>query len=256
MPATVAGRERPSLLILPLRTETLQESLEARDLSERLAATLSRMRIASVTLAHPSRCLAMNALQPRNAGTEYCLLGRLTQRGERTRVVVRLVDVAADRHVWGDSFDGSVSDPFQLQDRVVDGVLCGVVSHISGAEIERLRDQDPRDFGARDLAQQALPFILNTTAASAQKAVAILNRAVDMDPADARAVAFLAFSQLQLAGYYGTKSPVTANDAAVGLSQRAALLDNNDPLVLVVRGAIAEWLQSSIRPMRWRLMHC
>ena len=68
-PATVAGRERPTLLILPLRTETLRESLEARDLTERLGATLSRMRIASVTLPHPSRCLAMNAPQPRNAGT-------------------------------------------------------------------------------------------------------------------------------------------------------------------------------------------
>ena len=124
-------------------------------------------------------------------------------------------------------------------------MLCGVVSHISGAEIERLRDRNPRDLGARDLARQALPLILNANAVSAQKAVAILNRAVDMDPADAVVVGLLAFAQLQLAGYYGTESPVTANDAAVRLSQRAALLDNNDPQVLVVRGAIAEWLQYS-----------
>jgi AraC-like DNA-binding protein len=114
------SRERPSLLILPLRTETLRESLDARDLSERLAATLSRMRIASVALVHPSHAHAMNTPQPRNAGMQFCLLGRLTQRGERLRVIVRLVDIAADQHVWGDCFDGSMNDPFELQDRVVD----------------------------------------------------------------------------------------------------------------------------------------
>src|ERR1700722_4003594 len=37
-------RQKPSLLILPLRTESLQEGLQARDLTERLAATLSRTR--------------------------------------------------------------------------------------------------------------------------------------------------------------------------------------------------------------------
>jgi hypothetical protein len=72
--AADAWRKKPSLVILPLRTETLQESVEARDLTERLAATLSRIRIASVALADPSRISSMNAPQPRNAGIEYCLL--------------------------------------------------------------------------------------------------------------------------------------------------------------------------------------
>jgi len=67
--ATDSLRRKRSLVILPLRTETLQESVEARDLTERLAASLSRMRIASVTLAHPSRNSSTNAPQPRNAGT-------------------------------------------------------------------------------------------------------------------------------------------------------------------------------------------
>ena len=244
-PPALARREKPSLLLLPLRTETLRESGEARDLTERLAATLSRMSIATVILAHPSSAYPVPARQPRNAGTQYCLLGRLTQRDERIRVIVRLVDVAGDRHVWGDSFDGSANDPYQLQDRVVDGVLCGVVSHITDVEIERVHEKDPDDLGARDLTLQALPLILNADAASAQRAAAILDRAVDMDPADAVATALLAFSQLQLVGYYGTEAQGTAFNAAVCLSQRAVLLDNSDPLVLIARAGIAEWLPES-----------
>jgi TolB-like protein len=181
--AADARRKKPTLVILPLRTETLQESAEARDLTERLAATLSQMRIASVTLAHSSRITSVQTPQPRNAGTEYCLLGRLTQRDARTRVIVRLIDIAADRHLWGDSFDGSANDPFELQDRVVDGVLCGVVSRITDAELERANDKDPRDLGARDLSVRAMPLVLNPSAIRSKRAVEILGRAVDMDPA-------------------------------------------------------------------------
>jgi TolB-like protein len=236
-----ACRERPSLLILPLRTQTLQESLEARDLGERLAATLSRMHVASVHLAPASHCPAMKTPQRRNAGAEYCLLGRLIQRDERLRVIVRLVDVAADRHLWGDSFDGSVNDPFELQDRVVEAVLCGVVSHITDAVIERAHSRDPRDVGARDLAVQALPLILNTNLPSTQKAIDILNRAIDMDPADATAVAFLAYCHAQRADYIATASPTADRNAALGLSQRAAMLDAGDPLALTACGAVASW---------------
>jgi hypothetical protein len=87
-----ARGKKPSLVIVPLRTETLQESMESRDLTERLAATLSRMRIASVTLAHPSRIPSVAVLQPQNAGAEYCPLGRLTRRDERTRVISKSLE--------------------------------------------------------------------------------------------------------------------------------------------------------------------
>ena len=144
------AREKPSLIVLPLSTETLKENLEARDLTEQLAAALSRMRVAGVTLAHPSRRFATNAPQPRNAGTQYCLTGRLMQHGERTRVIVRLIDVAADQHLWGDSFDGSLDDPFTLRDHVVDCVLSNVVATITDAEIGRACDKDPNVATARD----------------------------------------------------------------------------------------------------------
>lgn len=241
--APLPGRQRPTLLILPLRTETLQETLEARDLSERLAAALSRMHVVSVRLAHPSRSLAMNAPQPRNAGTEYCLVGRLIQRDERRRVIVRLLDVAADRHLWGDSFDGSADDPFELQDRVVAGVLHGVVSHITDAEIERVNSKDPRDLATHDLATRALRFIFNANTEDAQKAVAILDRAVEMDPTDALATALLGYSRVSLVLYYGTDSGAAAMDAGHRLLRRAIMLNDDDPLVLVACGGLAHWLR-------------
>jgi adenylate cyclase len=239
LPAPVVWREKPSLMILPLRTETLQECREARDLTERLGATLSSMRIATVNLAHPSHAPSMKAPQPRNAGTQYALLGRLMRDGERTRVIVRLIDVVADRHIWGDSFDGSASDPFALQDHVVDGVLCGVVSSITDAEIERAHSKDPRDRAARDLAMQAWPLILRASVPSALRAISILERAIELDPSDARAVAFLACCHTQLFNYQGTPSPPASRDTALRLARRAGLLDSSDPLATTARAMAA-----------------
>jgi AraC-like DNA-binding protein len=174
LPAPVVWRGKPALLVMPLRTETLQEQFEARDLMERLGATLSRMRIATVTLVHPSRAPLSGVGRQRDGGAQYALMGRLRRVDDCTRVIVRLVDIDADRHLWGDSFDGSANDPFALQDRVVDGVLCGVVSSITDAELGRVQRKDPRDRAARDLATQALPLILAARLPSTLKAMTLL----------------------------------------------------------------------------------
>ncbi len=231
----VAWHDKPALLIVPFRTETIQEQLEARDLIERLGATLSRMRIASVTLAHPPGALAFRSARQRNGGTHYALMGRLRRVDDRTRVIARLIDVDADRHLWGDSFDGSASDPFALQDRVVDGVLCGAVSSITDAELGRVRHKDPRDRAPRDLATEALPLILAAKVPNTLTAMTLLDRAIELDPCDPLAVALLGCCHVQLALYLGTSSPAAARAEAERLATRAALLDSNDPLVTTAR---------------------
>jgi AraC-like DNA-binding protein/TolB-like protein len=239
--APLPGRRRPCLLILPLRTETPQETLQARDLTERLAAALSRMHVASVRLADPSRSLAKYAPQSRNASAEYCLVGRFIHHDERVRVIVRLVDAAANRHLWGDSFDGSTNDPYELQDRVVSGALCRVVAHITDAEIEGAYNRDPRDVGGRELSLQALPLISNANLPSVTRAMALLHRAIDMDPGDATAIALLAYCHAQCANFIATPSLAADRDAALRFSRRAGVLDNSDPLVLAARGLVAAW---------------
>jgi adenylate cyclase len=145
----------------------------------------------------------------------------------------------ADRHVWGDSFDGSSNDPFELQDRVVDGVQSGVVTKILDAEIARVSHRDPNDLAARELAMRALPHIVAANVPSARKAIIILNRAIELEPGCALSVALLAWGQAQLGNYYGTASPSAARDKAMQLAGRAGVLDQSDPLVTLARSATA-----------------
>ena len=232
-------RDKPALLILPLCGETLQENIggagadrtigrDAHPHPHRLGgpgeSSHSCPHGGAVPSATPAAVLSAG---PNDAAWRAPACHR------------RLVDIAADRHVWGDSFDGSVNDPFELQDRVIEAVLCGVVSHITDDEIGRACNKSPKDVEAHDLALRALPLILDANAASAPKAVAILNHAVDIDPANSTALALLAFSQIELVGRYATTSPADALDAAMRLSQRTGLLDHNDPLALVARAGVA-----------------
>jgi AraC-like DNA-binding protein len=235
LPASVAWHDKPALLIVPLRTETLQEELDTRDLMERLGATLSRMCIASVALVHPSRALSFGARRQRGGGTHYALIGPLRQVDDCTRVIARLIDVDTDRQLWGDSFDGSGDDPFALQDRVVDGVLCGVVSNITDAELGRVQSKDPKDRSARDLAMQALLLILSARLPSTLNAMTLLDRAIELDLCEPLAVALLACCHAQLAFNLGTSSPPAARAEAERLARHAALLDSGDPLVTTAR---------------------
>ena len=199
------GTRRPSLLILPWRTETLREELEARDLTERLAATLSRMGIAN------------------------CVVGASFARpfDERTTAAkwrhailpAGQADAAGERLAWLSGW--STSPPIVMSGATVSMALsmipsnCRTVSSMARCAVScrvspTLRSNVcmrgiPGNLGARDLAMQALPLILGANAASARKAVAILSRAVARDPADAVAAALLSFTQIELVGRYATE---------------------------------------------------
>jgi hypothetical protein len=82
----------------------------------------------------------------------YCLTGRVVRAIGRMRVIVRLVDVEEDRHLWGDSFDGDARDALTLQDLVVSGVFRDVYPRILGEQIKRARHVDPAALTGFDLA--------------------------------------------------------------------------------------------------------
>jgi hypothetical protein len=88
MPFTT--RLLPSLLVLPLRPETLEERRVAQELMELVTATLSRTRVATVTFADP---MASVSRQPEWAPkerteTQYCLHGRVVRRNGQVRAML------------------------------------------------------------------------------------------------------------------------------------------------------------------------
>jgi AraC-like DNA-binding protein len=232
------GHQRPSLLIVPFRTETAAERAMAEALVEHVAAALSRTQAATVRLSIASQTRTLSN-DRRSIGEGYCLLGRLTLSGERVRVTVRLVDVAADRHVWGDSFDGLTREPFVMQDRVTEGVLCGVVPAVTKAEVERLNDR-PRDtLSARQMTLGAVPLLFAQDCRSLRRLLAVTEEALGKDPGDALSVAMAALAHALIANYLGTTMPAAERQTALRLADQAGVLDDRDTLVVAARAGAA-----------------
>jgi AraC-like DNA-binding protein/TolB-like protein len=244
LPIPYIARQRPLLMILPLRTETSFARQVSQELMEQVATALSRSSVACVTLADP---LVVAARKPTRSPQErtaqgYCLHGRLVQRDDRIRITLWLTDTEG-RHVWGDSYDSGSDGVVDLLRRVANSAVCSVIPGIVGAEIERVGDKDPRSLVAREILLRAFPLLLKIDRGSSCKVLAVTSRAMEMDPDDALPAAFAAYCHFRFYVDGTAASPAATRAEALRLSQRAGALDVGDPLVTACRAAVATFLQ-------------
>jgi adenylate cyclase len=176
--------------------------------------------------------------EARDAGTRYVVSGRIAQSGNRVRVIIYLFDAETDVRVWGDMYEGLIKDMFGLADRITSGVMQAIPPHIRGSEIERARRKRPESLAAYGLTMRAFPFVFASNPAAAKQALELLGRAVEIEPDYAPATALAAWCHAQLILYNGTPSPNQERRNALLLSERAGILDPDDPIVLTARCAV------------------
>jgi AraC-like DNA-binding protein/tetratricopeptide (TPR) repeat protein len=220
----------PTLVVLPLRSSTMEDRLFAESLAEHLAATLARAHGFSVRAAS------------RATGERYGLGGCVTRAGEgRVRVVLRLTDLAENEaHLWGDAFEGDARDLPALHDRIVQAVARAIRPGIEEAEIEAARRKPAVGLLARDLVLRAMPLVLAADPTSAARALAMLEDAIALDPDDPAPVALAGWCRTQFVLYHANADIPGEVARARHLADRAAALDPlGDPLVLTARGCIA-----------------
>jgi adenylate cyclase len=238
-PAARASREKPSVAVLPCQVSAAdpQHRFFGECVAEGIATALGRVRSLSVVLPRSPRSVASPDPKrlARELGVRYLIVGSMARSGERLRIVIRLLDGAAGAHVWGDTYDGDVGDLFGLQDRVTEGVMRATLPQIRGSEIERAQRKPANDLDAYGLTMRAFPFIFATYPRAAVRALDLLNRAMEIDPDYAPAAALAAWCHAQLVLHNGTRSPSEEQARALLLSDRAGILDPDDPLVLTAR---------------------
>lgn len=235
------SREKPSIAILPCQTSLQEPTYRwfAESLADAIAAALGSVRSLSVIV---SRHTGVPVHDPqrtaREFGARYFLIGSLTGAGRRLRLIVRVADTATQHHVWGDSYDGERDDLLRLQDRATEGVVHAILPNIRGFEIDRARRARPQDLDAYGLAMRALPFVFASRPEATRRALELLHRAMEIDPDYGLATGLAAWCHGQLVMYNGSSAPAHDKASAIGLAQRAAILDSDDPLVLTARCAV------------------
>jgi adenylate cyclase len=234
------AREKPSVLVLPFQPGHGELRFFAEALAEGISAALSQVRSLSIKMASPSRRVGPTDLQKAvgQHGARYAVIGRIMETASRLRVLVQLLDTTAQCHLWGDSYDGELASPFELQDRVTASVARAILPNIRNAEIEHARCMRPEDSGSHELAMRALPLAFAANPSAARQALELLESAMEIDPDDALPVALAAWCHAQLITYNGTRSVAEEKVLTLRLANRAGILDlDGDPLVLTARCA-------------------
>ncbi|MGO4523649.1 adenylate/guanylate cyclase domain-containing protein [Microvirga sp. 2MCAF35] len=235
--------ERPSIAVLPFdyMSESRDGEFLADGLSEDIIAALSRIRSFFVIARNSTfmyKGQPVNVQQvSRDLGVRYVLEGSVRRSRDKVRITAQLIDATTGAHLWGDRYDGTVDDIFDLQDRITASVVGAIQPSIRAAEIERARRKRPDSLNAYDLVMQALPHVWSLDEASNQSATRLLDQALKLDPVYPLALSLASWCSGQRVIYNWSTNPEGDRRDALEKAQLAAGLASDDPFVLTVLGA-------------------
>jgi TolB-like protein/Tfp pilus assembly protein PilF len=234
----------PTVAVLPFvnLSGDVEQDYFADGMVEDVTTALSRFKSFAVVSRSSTLSFKNRAVDIRDAarelGVRYVLEGSVRRSGERLRIATKLTDGESGVQLWAQTFDGTIHDVFDMQDRVTDNVVAIVEPQIKRAELERSRRKRPESLDAYDLYLQALPDVFAMRPEANSRAIELLERAVHVDAGYAPAltmlgVAYLARITMQLASVEPGDT-----DKAVAYAQAALQTGTDDPLLLGYAGFI------------------
>lgn len=181
--------DKPSIAVLPFTNmsgDPLQEYVVDGVVDDIISA-LTRVRAFFViartsSFTYKGRLVDIKQVG-RELGVRYVLEGSFRQAGNRLRIAGKLIEVESARVIWADRYEGKLSDIFELQDRITSSVVAVIEPTLQLAEVERARAKPTANLRAYDLCLHACAHVsLGSTKAANDEAIALLYRAIELDP--------------------------------------------------------------------------
>jgi TolB-like protein/tetratricopeptide (TPR) repeat protein len=177
-----------SVAILPLRNLSGDPEQEffSDGTTEAIIANLAKLgglRVISSnsTARYKSRSVGLSEVA-RDLGVDYVVEGSVLRSGEKLMIIVQLVDPKTDGTVWGDTYQGVISDVFSFQQRVAEAVARQTVGELSATDLTRLADIQKVAPEVYETYLRARYFLSKRTPDSVQQALALLDQALATDP--------------------------------------------------------------------------
>lgn len=218
---SVAADDRVSILVSPISDQSIDVSGEyvADGLTEEIITELSKVRSLRVIARASAMRLkgAGDAVQEiaRGLGVDFILDGSVRKWGDRLRVTLQLRHLGSDAARWGEHYDGTLGDLFEIQDEIANSVARELAMHVgAGAPTDDDGFEDPR---AVESYLRARYETLKFSRDSLQQAERLLINGLDLVGPNARLLgalgyAYAKYSELGLdpAGEYIAKAAVCA----------------------------------------------
>ncbi len=205
----LAKSGKPSIAVLPfVNNADIEGQTHFVDgLTEEVVASLSRIRSIFVIASGTTLSLKNQGVTPLELadrlGVRYVLEGNVRTAGDRIRISCQLIDGASGATVWAERFDERLEDVFDLQDKVALGVAGALEYSVQHAELLRAMGRPTSDLGSYDLYQRAIAKLRTYRRDDVIEALALLERAIELDPnyAQANAIAACCHSLIERFGW-------------------------------------------------------
>jgi TolB-like protein/class 3 adenylate cyclase/Tfp pilus assembly protein PilF len=229
--------DKPSIAVLPFQNMSGDSEQEyfVDGLVEEIITGLSRSKALFVIARNSSFTYKGRAVDVRQVGRElgvrYVLEGSVRKAGDRLRITGQLIEAENGVHLWADRFDGDLADIFDLQDQITTQVAGAIAPRVELAEIERAR-RKTTNLDAYDYYLRAWAAMFRFSSEGSQEALALLDKAIALDPEYALAYASQAVCYFIRRNFSWTVDAAHEAAEAERLAKRAMELDSSDARVL------------------------
>jgi serine/threonine-protein kinase len=237
-----AAATAPSIAVLPFVNGSADSENEyfSDGISEDLIHALSKLPNLRVlgrtsTFAFRGRAHDVRAIGA-ELGVANVLTGSVRRAGNRIRLTTDLIDVKTGFSLWSEQFDRELTDVFAVQDEITRAIVDILRVRLLG-EAVRLVDTPTANFNAYESYLKGRFEWGQRTAASMQRAIDYLHRAIDQDPAFALALATLADCYVTLA-IYGARSPAAVMPHAIAAVDQALRAEPRSADALTARASV------------------
>jgi TolB-like protein/class 3 adenylate cyclase len=234
--------DKPSLAVLPFQNMSGDADQEyfVDGIVEEITTAISRLPRLFVIARNSSFTYKGRTVDVRQVarelGVRYVLEGSLRKSVSRVRITGQLIDAATSAHIWADRFDSALNDIFELQDQVASSVVGAIEPRLRLSEIARATRKPTESLDAYDLYLRSLAEFHKYSEDGMRAAVALLKRALVIDPAYAPAAAMVGFCRgLQKAHGWQPLSDVEIAEG-LHLARQALETGKDDPEALWMAG--------------------
>jgi len=192
---TIAARKL-SLIVLPLSSGPADEELTCvcKGIADDVTIALARSRSFDV-IAHNRVCT--DGDDPMRVahefGAAYLVACGVRKASGELRLSVRLIEACTGVHIWARSYTQGLTTGFADQDAVTAKIAAALEPYIFAAEARRRRQKPSHEFDVTDCVLTALSTLRHRSPQNYALAHKLLARAIELDPACARAHSIVAF---------------------------------------------------------------
>ena len=224
----------PAVAVLPFESLSPDPDQEyfADGICEDLITTLAMWRQFPVIARNSAFTYKGRTIHPMAVGREleagYLVVGSVRQAGSRVRIAAQLLETRTGHLVWADRWNTGIEDVFETQAEIAQAIAVTMRPELLKAESARAMRQPPADLTAWDYALRGLWHLYRSNRESGEQAVALLTRAVELDPGSGFAHAHLAHAHYRMVQHQWTTNPAENVKRLVVSAEHAVECDPRD----------------------------